>query len=243
MKNPDLIKWQVLVILFFFSDNQSTFSDELYVDFMTAQVKTLSFVAYGLKAYPEVIRQHAQPLAEGIMGLLRNCPSEVSHLRKEIMVATKHIFSSELRNNFIPHVNELFDDSVFIGTSYTVRESLRALCYNTLADLVHHIKISLSFTQSATAIHYFSKCLLDDSLPVSLQATSAKLLLSLGSELICAKATTGNSNALDKANSMLARQIQLRLLQVFVKKFKVLSEYHLPLIFRKWYVSFIMGVD
>ena len=203
---------------------------------MAAQVKTFSFVAYGLKAYPEIIRQHAQPIAEGIMGLLRNCPSEVTHLRKEIMVATKHIFSSELRNNFIPHINELFDDSVLIGTSYTVKESLRALCYNTLADLVNNIKISLSFTQSATAIHYFSKCLLDDALPVWLQATSAKLLLNLGSDLISAKASTGSSNTADKVNVMQARLIQVRLLQVFVKKFKVLAEFHLPIIFKKWSV-------
>merc|ERR1712226_1018609 len=54
-----------------------------------------------------------------------------------------------------------------------------------------------------------------------------------GSDLICAKATTGNSNVMDKANAVKAREIQLRLLEVFVKKFKVLSEYHLPLIFRK----------
>ena len=127
---------------------------------MTAQVKTLSFVAYGLKVYPEIIRQYAQPLAASVIGLLKSCPSEVTHLRKEIMVATKHIFASELlRNSFLPFVNELFDESVLIGSAYSVRESLRALCYNTLADLVNQIKNSLPYTETGMLSIFF--CMLD----------------------------------------------------------------------------------
>lgn len=38
-------------------------------------------------------------LVEGMLGLLSLCPMEVSHLRKELLIATRHILATELRNS------------------------------------------------------------------------------------------------------------------------------------------------
>lgn len=94
-----------------------TFNKEIFVDFMGAQIKTLSFMAYIIKSYLEVVRKlnlvvvgfnkiakfqvktHSDMLVEGMLGLLSLCPMEVSHLRKELLIATRHILATELRNS------------------------------------------------------------------------------------------------------------------------------------------------
>ena len=48
-----------------------------------------------------------------------------------------------------------------------------------LADLVHHIRSSLPLPHLSLAVHLFSKNVHDDTLPVSIQTMSCKLLLNL----------------------------------------------------------------
>ena len=55
----------------------------------------------------------------------------------------------------------------------------RSLAYSTLADLVHHIRTHLPLSHLSLAVHLFSKNVHDDSLPVSIQTISCKLLLNL----------------------------------------------------------------
>ena len=55
----------------------------------------------------------------------------------------------------------------------------RSLAYSTLADLVHHIRAHLPLSHLSLAVHLFSKNVHDDSLPISIQTISCKLLLNL----------------------------------------------------------------
>ena len=66
---------------------------------MAAQIKTLSFLAYIVRNYEEVVgaANHAPLLVKGLVGLLELCPQEVAHLRKELLIAAKHIFQTNLR--------------------------------------------------------------------------------------------------------------------------------------------------
>ena len=37
-------------------------------------------------------------MVKGMLQLLSNCPAETAHLRKELLIAAKHILTTELRN-------------------------------------------------------------------------------------------------------------------------------------------------
>ena len=74
------------------------FNKEDYVDFVAAQIKTLSFLAYIIRIYQDVVNTYSQNMVGGMLGLLRYCPQEVAHLRKELLIATKHILATDLRN-------------------------------------------------------------------------------------------------------------------------------------------------
>lgn len=75
----------------------ASFNKEVFVDFMGAQIKTLAFLAYIIRIYQETIASHANLMVKGIIGLLTLCPPEVAHLRKELVIATRHILATDLR--------------------------------------------------------------------------------------------------------------------------------------------------
>ncbi|XP_048580263.1 transformation/transcription domain-associated protein isoform X2 [Nematostella vectensis] len=199
-----------------------TFNKEVYVDFVAAQIKTLSFLAYIIRIYQEMVNTYSQNMVGGMLGLLRYCPPEVAHLRKELLIAARHILATDLRNRFVPHIDQLFDEEVLIGTGWTTKESLRPLTYSTLADLVHHVRTHLPLPHLSLAVHMFSKNVHDDSLPVSIQTMSCKLLLNLV-ECIRQKSDEQGSG----------REILIRMLEVFVRKFQSIAKHHIPVIFSK----------
>ncbi|KAI8515281.1 hypothetical protein Bbelb_060940, partial [Branchiostoma belcheri] len=197
------------------------FNRELYVDFVAAQIKTLSFLAYIIRIYQESVTTYANQMVKGMLSLLTNCPQEVTHLRKELLIAARHILATDLRNRFVPHIDRLFDEKVLIGTGWTTRETLRPLAYSTLADLVHHVRQHLQLSDLALAVHLFSKNVHDDLLPSSIQTMSCKLLLNL---VECIKSDQDGGNG---------REILMRMLEVFVLKFHTIAKFQLPGIFAK----------
>ena len=76
-----------------------TFNKEVYVDFVAAQIKTLSFLAYIIRIYQDMVNTYSQNMVGGMLGLLRYCPQEVAHLRKELLIAARHILATDLRNS------------------------------------------------------------------------------------------------------------------------------------------------
>lgn len=74
-----------------------TFNKEIFVDFMGAQIKTLSFLAYIIKIYEEHVQVHSELMVKGMLGLLKLCPMEVAHLRRELLIAARHILATDLR--------------------------------------------------------------------------------------------------------------------------------------------------
>lgn len=45
----------------------------------------------------DVIAKHAPAMVKGMLSLLQSCPKEVAHLRKELLIAARHILATELR--------------------------------------------------------------------------------------------------------------------------------------------------
>ncbi|KAG8178737.1 hypothetical protein JTE90_027055 [Oedothorax gibbosus] len=203
--------------------SNAQFNQEVFVDFMAAQIKTLSFLAYIVRIYQSVVNEHSSQLARGMLGLLTLCPQEVAHLRKELLIAARHILATELRDKFVGCLEELFDENVLIGTGWTAHESLRPLAYSTLADLVHHIRQHLPLCVLSRAVNVFSKNVHDESLVTTIQTMSCKLLLNLV-ECIRTRSDRENGNG---------RELLMRLLEILVIKLKTISKLQIPVLIMK----------
>lgn len=204
--------------------SQPSFNKEVYVDFMGAQIKTLSFLAYIIRLFQDAIVLHAPAMVKGMIGLLQSCPKEVAHLRKELLIAARHILATELRNKFVGSMDKLFDEDLLLGRGWTTHESLRPLAYSTLADLVHHVRQHLNIHVLAKAVHLFSKNVHDESLPTSIQTMSCKLLLNL---VDCIRQRS-------EAESTTARDLLITMLRIFTLKFYTIAKIQLPQIVSKW---------
>ena len=203
--------------------NSQAFNKEVFVDFMAAQIKTLSFLAYIVRIYPESANAHSTQITQGILNLLRFCPQEVAHLRKELLIAARHILATDIRVKFVPCIDQVFDENILIGNGWTAHETLRPIIYSTIADLVHHVRNLLKYKDLISAINLFSKNIHDESLPTAIQIMSCKLLLNLV-ECLRNKAEVENIDL---------RDILLHMLEVFVLKFKNIALHQLPVLMNK----------
>ncbi|XP_044571244.1 transcription-associated protein 1 isoform X4 [Drosophila ananassae] len=203
---------------------------EIFVDFMGAQIKTLSFLAYIVRIFQEIVVANSLSVTSGLLNLMENCPKEAAHLRKELLIAARHIFATDLRQRFIPTIDKLFDEELLIGKGVTL-DSIRPLAYSTLADLAHHVRQSLSLDVLLKAVNLFSKNVHDETLAVGIQTMSCKLLLNL---VDCLR----HHSELEPQRS---RKILSKLLKVFVKKFETIAKIQLPLIIQKCKGHFISG--
>ncbi|CCF50080.1 hypothetical protein NDA11_006772 [Ustilago hordei] len=177
----------------------------LYTDMIVAQVKTMSFLAYVLRGSAPVMRPFAHVLPEISVRLLTDCPPEASATRKELLVATRHVLSTEYRAQFVGQIDTLLDERLLIGTGVTSHETQRPLAISMLADLVHHVRQELSPAQLVRVVHIHSQILHDPTLAPSIQTMCVKLLLNLV-ETILTKHPEG------------ATQTLASILDVFVEK-------------------------
>lgn len=182
-----------------------------YGEFIVAQVKTMSFLAYALRKFSPYFKSYLTRIPDFVVRLLQDCPCELSAARKELLVATRHILSTDFRSIFIPKVEILLNERVLIGDGLTVHETLRPLAYSTIADLVHHVRADLTPAQIWKTVGVYCKNMQDDTLPTSFQIMSAKLLLNLVESIM---------KLPDKTEG---RQIMILILNAFVQRFAALN--------------------
>ena len=100
-------------------------------------------------------------------------------------------------------------------------QPIRSLAYSILADLVHHIRTQLTLQQLSMAVHLFAKNVHDDTIPVSIQMMSCKLLLNLVETIrVKSEQDTG------------ARELLMKMMEVFILKFKAIALYKIPELFK-----------
>jgi transformation/transcription domain-associated protein len=150
-----------------------------YGDFITAQVKTMSFLAYLLRVYSQQLNDFLPTLPDIVVRLLKDCPREKSGARKELLVAIRHIINFNFRKIFLKKIDELLEERTLIGDGLTVYETMRPLAYSMLADLIHHLRDSLSKEQIRRTVEVYTKNLHDTFPGTSFQTMSAKLLLNM----------------------------------------------------------------
>ncbi|RPB12496.1 hypothetical protein P167DRAFT_506485 [Morchella conica CCBAS932] len=180
-------------------------------EFITAQVKTMSFLAYVLRVYAQQLQDFLPKLPEIVVRLLKDCPRERSGARKELLVATRHIINFNFRKIFLNKIDELLDERVLIGDGLTVYETMRPLAYSMLADLIHHVRDSLGREQIGRTVEVYTKNLHDNFPGTSFQTMSAKLLLNLA-EFI--------AKLEDKQE---ARHFLIMILDAIAEKFKAMN--------------------
>lgn len=149
---------------------------EMYTEVIKAQVKTMAFLAYVLRGSAENVRNWLDVFPEACVRLLRDCPPEDVATRKELLIATRHMLSSDFRTAFIPYIDLLLNEKVLVGSGVTSREALRPLAYSTLADLIHHTRNELSQAQLARVISVYSCLTHDATYPVTIQTMCTKLV-------------------------------------------------------------------
>ena len=71
------------------------------------------------------MNQYASNMVQGMLALFQSCPQEVAHLRRELLIAARHILATDLRSRFIPCIDQLFDENLLIGSGWTTRETVR----------------------------------------------------------------------------------------------------------------------
>lgn len=109
----------------------------VFADFLLAQIKTLSFLAYVLRGFTTFMRKYSSIIPQFVIRLLQDCPSDMSAARKvspftrchanmkELLVAARHILSTDFRTSFIDKIELLLDERVLVGTGVTAKETLR----------------------------------------------------------------------------------------------------------------------
>ncbi|KAI9356612.1 hypothetical protein BD770DRAFT_444067 [Pilaira anomala] len=183
----------------------------VYNDFIIAQVKTMSFLAYILRSYTSALRPFQNQIPDFVLRLLRECPPESSATRKELLVATRHILSTDFRSSFVPKIDLLLNEKVLIGAGVTSHDTLRPLAYSMLADLVHHIRSELTPAQLYRTVYIYSRNLHDATLAPSIQTMCGKLLLNL---IDCIIKIPSKKEG---------RDLLMRILDAFASKFSALN--------------------
>eukprot|EP00117_Sycon_ciliatum_P031978 scpid51040/ scgid3429/ Transformation/transcription domain-associated protein; 350/400 kDa PCAF-associated factor; STAF40; Tra1 homolog len=196
---------------------------DIFADVCSAQIKTLSFLGYMHRLFPEAfVGNIPNELIHAILGMLRHTPPEVTFLRRELFVAVRMILGSDLRRSVLPFLSQFFDESTLFGAGYTSHETLKGIVYSTLAEITHHIRSLLNMEQMAMAIFMFARNIHDDNMGVNMQTMSCKLLLNLVDSI---RMKTEGTNS--------GRELLLVLLEAFVRKFHTLGEFELPRVFER----------
>ncbi|KAG0682333.1 transcription-associated protein 1 [Kluyveromyces marxianus] len=192
-----------------------------FCEYVLAQIKATSFLAYVfIRGYAtDVLKLHVKKVPDLVMRLLQDCPSESSSARKELLHATRHILSTSYKKLFLPKIGLMFDQNVLIGDGFTSYEMLRPLAYSTLADFIHNIRSELAMSDIEKTVKMYTSFLLDESLALTVQIMSAKLLLNLIERIL----TLGKK---DPQEAPKAKKLLMTIIEAYTARFKILNSQH-----------------
>ncbi|GJN92776.1 hypothetical protein Rhopal_005814-T1 [Rhodotorula paludigena] len=150
-----------------------------FQDMVMAQTKTMSFLAYIHRVSNTALSSYLNVLPEIAVRLMKDCPSEAVAMKRDLIIATRHILQSDLRTAFLSQIDTLLDEHVLTGNSVTGHENLRPLAFSMLADLIHHCRADLTLPQLSRVVHTYCANVHDPTLASAIQTMCSKLLLNL----------------------------------------------------------------
>ena len=162
------------------SDMQSVFAvSSIQTVLFDIQIRTLTLFAFisrggSLKSLDQA------GICKYAVNLLRSVPSNSIALRKELLLTIRSCFHSpDLCVLFVPHLDDLFDETVVVGSGLTSYEMLRPLAVSALADFANAVRDKIPLEKLRKVLGFFSGCISDSDLPVSAQFTSVRIVLNL----------------------------------------------------------------
>ena len=147
-----------------------------YGEFINVQVKTMSFLAYVLRGYANQLQDFIPTLPSVMIRLLRDCPRERATIRKELLVAIRHIINFNFRKVFLKCLGDFLDERTLLGDGLAAQETQQAIAYSTIADLLHHLRESLTPDQICLTVQVYSKNLRKPFPGTNFALMSSKLL-------------------------------------------------------------------
>ncbi|KAL9093662.1 MAG: hypothetical protein Q9159_000191 [Coniocarpon cinnabarinum] len=150
-----------------------------FAEMVNAQVKTMSFLAYILRQYANKMSLFLPKLPGIVVRMLRDCPKERCAVRRELLVAMRHLINFNFRSIFLPVIDDLLDERTLLGDSLTSYEALKPIAYSTLADLLHHVRGQLKVEQIRNTVKVYRSNLLGTVSGTSFQTMSAKLMMNM----------------------------------------------------------------
>eukprot|EP00958_Prasinococcus_capsulatus_P028071 scaffold6247_cov416-Prasinococcus_capsulatus_cf.AAC.17 len=207
---PILLPLMVNVISISGPRNVPTAMAAHFSDLKAAQVKTVSFLTYLLRSFAEFLIPHQESVSASVVNLLVTSPDSVA-IRKELLVATRHVLATDFREGFKSKIDMLLDEKVLIGEGRACFDTLRPLAYSLLAEFIHHVRLHLNLSQLSKIVYLFSRNMHDSSLPLSVQTTCVRLMLNLVESIFRRRG--------DDMDNMQGRALLVRILDSFVSKF------------------------
>ncbi|XP_043460946.1 transformation/transcription domain-associated protein-like [Leptopilina heterotoma] len=193
---------------------------EILYEFVGLQVKCLMLVSYNIKDFIDIIFETSATLFKGVVDLLRACPTEATHFRKEIFIYFRYLILSKFQRQFISHIDQLLDEELLFGSGFTANETLRSFAFNVIADFIHQVRNVLSFSHLTRVVNFFSRLLNDARLPVNIENLSCKLL----NNLIQCVISRSESEDYFKGRKLLQK-----ILEVFVLKLETIVKDVIPI--------------
>ncbi|KAF8165306.1 hypothetical protein B0H34DRAFT_232712 [Crassisporium funariophilum] len=168
-----------------------------YSDFIHAQIKMLSYLAYVMRFSGDLDDSYGETLVLSALRLLQDCPANGIALRKELMVVFRHLMGTSHRRALFDHLDKLFDEKVLLGTGIATKEMLRAVVYTAIADLVHHVRSELTASQLERVVHVYSSLMHNPALGFNLHTLFAKMMFGLADAIIAKESPQGAARLLE----------------------------------------------
>ncbi|KAJ8698457.1 transcription-associated protein 1 [Pleurotus ostreatus] len=196
-------------------------NSQVYSDFVTAQVKMVSYLAYGMRMSGEQFDSYGPPMILAALRILQDCPAHAINIRKDLMVVFRHLMATPHRSALLSQIDKLLDEKVLLGPAISSREILRVNVYSATADLFHHLRSELSLPQLEKVIHVFSRLLHNTSFGNNLHTLFAKMLFNLIDVIVTKEPSQGAirllslmfESCLERLEALAAIQVQIGLTQ------------------------------
>ncbi|KAH7887705.1 hypothetical protein F5I97DRAFT_1804974 [Phlebopus sp. FC_14] len=167
-----------------------------YADFITAQIKMVSYVAYIIRGFGEQFDSVGERLILSAVRLLQDLPANGIQARKDLMVVLRHLIGTPHRRALLPQIDKLFNEGILLGSSVGSRETLRPSAYAAIADLVHHLRSELSADQLARVAKLYSALIHNPYLGHNLHTLFAKMMFGLIENITTKDTSQGASRVL-----------------------------------------------
>ncbi|KAG9317678.1 hypothetical protein JVU11DRAFT_1890 [Chiua virens] len=169
---------------------------QAYADFITAQIKMVSYVAYIIRGFGEQFDSFGERLILSALRLLQDLPANGIQARKDLMVVLRHLIGTPHRKALLPQIDKLFNERILLGNGVGSQETLRPSTYAAIADLVHHVRTELSADQLARVSKLYSTLIHNPYLGNNLHTLFAKMMFGLIENITTKDTSQGASRIL-----------------------------------------------